>query len=285
MWVRFDDQFTTHRKVNGLTDTEFRLHVEAIFWCARNLTDGRVGQDELDLVSRIRSPRKHVAKLVDRGLWHRYGQHCQSETCPAHEGNAVSSGVTDGWVIHDYFEYQFTKDRVLKEREENAKRQKKWRDQQKQNRNGVTNGERNASSNSAPARPGPARSSGTGGEVAHGGARTRETGPGPPRNCSKHEDDPDPPPCGACADARRRWVAWDVAHRQAEATRRSAEAHAQAEVRALAISQCGLCDGQGYLPTGRQCQHDPSRVEATQRGAAAARAALLRGSGGTAEAA
>jgi hypothetical protein len=31
-WVRFDDQFPIHRKMTGLSDAAFRLHVLAIFW-------------------------------------------------------------------------------------------------------------------------------------------------------------------------------------------------------------------------------------------------------------
>ncbi|MGH3376013.1 MAG: hypothetical protein ACRDP6_14840 [Actinoallomurus sp.] len=153
-WARFDDQFPINRKVNGLTDTEFRLHVEAVIWCARELTDGRVGRDELDLVSRIRSPKKHVAMLVIRKLWHLGDEECLSTSCPAHVDNRVDP-TFDGWMIHDYFEFQFSKEQVLAEREGNAKRQKKWRDQQKQDRNGVTNGARNGVTNSAPSRPVP----------------------------------------------------------------------------------------------------------------------------------
>lgn len=160
-WARFDDQFPINRKVNGLTDTEFRLHVEAIIWCARELTDGRVGRNELDLVSRTRSPRKHVAKLVIRSLWHLGDEDCPSVKCPAHVENRVDKAF-DGWLIHDYFEYQFTKEQVLAEREKNAQRQKKYRDQQKQNRHGISNEGSNGVTNRPPSRPVPSRSSPSG---------------------------------------------------------------------------------------------------------------------------
>ena len=45
--LRFDDQFPIHRKVSGLSDAAFRLHVEAIFWCDRNLTDGFIREPRL----------------------------------------------------------------------------------------------------------------------------------------------------------------------------------------------------------------------------------------------
>ncbi len=139
-WVKFDDQFTAHRKVCGLTDAEFRLHVEAIFWCARNLTDGLVADSELELVTRLRQARKHAAGLVVRGVW------------------VATDG---GWRIHDYLEYQPPKERVIADRQAQAERQRKWRER----RNGVTdtvtndvtNGGSSSVTNAAPSRPVPSR--------------------------------------------------------------------------------------------------------------------------------
>lgn len=114
-WVRFDDQFTIHRKVDGLTDAAFRLHVAAVFWSARNLTDGFVPEEDLDLVcARLRQPARFAAECVKRGVWHDAHQACPSEKCPA-------PAVADGWVIHDYWEYQPTRDKVLADRETKAK--------------------------------------------------------------------------------------------------------------------------------------------------------------------
>lgn len=109
-WVRFDDQFATHRKVDGLSDTAFRLHVAAIFWCARNLMDGFVPEGDLDLVcARVRAPARFAAECVRRGLWHDARRDCPSPDCPA-----PADG--EGWVIHDYFQYQPRKEEVLAER-------------------------------------------------------------------------------------------------------------------------------------------------------------------------
>lgn len=98
-WVRFDDRYPVSRKVGGLSDAAFRLHTEAIFWCARELTDGRIARDELKLVSGIARPDRHVAELVRRGLW--------DETA-------------GGWQIHDYLDYQPTRAKVLADREKKA---------------------------------------------------------------------------------------------------------------------------------------------------------------------
>lgn len=98
-WVRFDDNYPTSRKVGGLSDAAFRLHTEAIFWCARELTDGRIAGDELKQVSGIARPDRHVAELVRRGLW--------AET-------------DDGWEIHDYLKYQPSRAKVLADRDAKA---------------------------------------------------------------------------------------------------------------------------------------------------------------------
>lgn len=96
----------------------------------------------------------------------------------------------------------------------------------------------------------------------------------PPSRCAQHIDDPTPPPCGPCADARRAHDTWQRDQARADQTRRSTEARHRAATARAAIDACQLCDQRGYLPNARQCGHDPERV--TGRGAAAARAAIRR---------
>jgi len=98
--LKFDDKFPIHRKVHGLTDAAFRLHVEAIFWCARNLTDGFIAQDDLASVSRYRRPEGYVTELVGRGAW---------------------DAVDGGWRIHDYLVWQQSRSKVLEVREARRK--------------------------------------------------------------------------------------------------------------------------------------------------------------------
>jgi hypothetical protein len=162
-WVRFDDQYPIHRKVKGLSDSAFRLHTEAIFWCARNLTDGFVPAIDLPDVATARRPLKFLPELVVRGLWHLADEVCGSEKCPAHVDNQPAS-VDNGWLIHDYFEYQPTKAKVLEERANNAERQKRHRERHRDDkpesdseRNGVSNAVTNGRSNTTPSRPVPSR--------------------------------------------------------------------------------------------------------------------------------
>jgi hypothetical protein len=142
-WVRFDDQFTIHRKVDGLSDAAFRLHASAIFWSARNLTDGFVSQEDLGgVTARVRTPERIAAECVRREVWHDARLDCPSERCPGPVDD-------DGWIIHDYWQYQPTKEQVIRDRKDNARRQAEWRVKHNVRSNGVTN----ASSKSTPARP------------------------------------------------------------------------------------------------------------------------------------
>lgn len=142
-WVRFDDQYPIHRKVDGLSDAAFRLHTSAIFWSARNLTDGFVSREDLDGVSaRVRTPERFAAECVKRDVWHDARWPCPSEKCPGPVDG-------DGWIIHDYWEFQFTKEQVLQQREANRHRQKQYR----ANHNGSSNGVTEAVTKSTPSRP------------------------------------------------------------------------------------------------------------------------------------
>jgi hypothetical protein len=126
-WVKLDDRFPSHRKVALLSDRAFRLHVSAICWCAENLTDGRIGDKELALVAHIRGIKATAKELEKAGAWDR---------------------TDDGWVIHNYLDYNPSREQVLLDRKKNAERQERFR--QRKNgkptppkpvgRNGASNG-------------------------------------------------------------------------------------------------------------------------------------------------
>lgn len=79
-WVRLDDAFADHPKVDGLSDGAFRLLVSGFCHSGRHLTDGFIAADRVArLVPRFR--KAHVDELVNGGLWHE---------------------AEGGWVIHDW---------------------------------------------------------------------------------------------------------------------------------------------------------------------------------------
>lgn len=112
-WVRLDDRFPSHRKVALLSDRAFRLYVSALCWSSENLTEGRILDRELPVITRIRGTRAAAKELHDAGLWDR---------------------TENGWVVHDYLEYNPDRSRVQAERAANAARQQAYRDRKRAER-------------------------------------------------------------------------------------------------------------------------------------------------------
>ncbi|MGV9540884.1 helix-turn-helix domain-containing protein [Nocardia beijingensis] len=96
----------------------------------------------------------------------------------------------------------------------------------------------------------------------------------PPPKCSKHIDDPHPPNCGACADARRDREAWEAEHKRRLAEGRTQELRRAAAVQARQIADCDRCDADGFIEPTVKCTHDPGDAERAIRGMAAIRAAM-----------
>jgi hypothetical protein len=122
-WVRFDDQFPIHRKMAGLADVLYRLHTEAIFWCARNTTDGVISTVDLAHIS-PRGKLKNVAFLVEKALWHEAKSLCAQ--CKDALAEAGTPEPAEGWVIHDYLSFQPSRSKVVRERSAKAERQARW---------------------------------------------------------------------------------------------------------------------------------------------------------------
>jgi hypothetical protein len=125
-WVKLDDRFPSHRKVALLSDRAFRLHVSAICWCAENLTDGSIGDRELPLVAHIRGIKATAKELQEAGVWDR---------------------TDDGWMIHDYLDYNPSREQVLLERKKNAERQERFRQRRSGKPTPPSNGSSNGRSN------------------------------------------------------------------------------------------------------------------------------------------
>lgn len=107
-WIKLDAGFPEHPKVPGISDVAFRLHVSAMCWCNRHLTDGTVPVSVLKtLVPSYDGPIEEVAlSLVNAGLW---------------EIEEPAERVTF-FKIHDYLDYQRSRETVLKIRAGNKQR-------------------------------------------------------------------------------------------------------------------------------------------------------------------
>lgn len=128
-WVKLDDHFADHPKMAAAGPLAMLLHVKALCYCARYLTDGFVpdaiamtlvswelhgvaelgehGPDDPRCLPRYPSNRELIEALVEVGAWE-----LASEA--NREANREANGV--GYVIHDYLEYQPSRAEVLAER-------------------------------------------------------------------------------------------------------------------------------------------------------------------------
>lgn len=94
-----------------------------------------------------------------------------------------------------------------------------------------------------------------------------------PDRCDFHQAAQNPPPCGACKEARENHQR-EIREKHREAAQRKREADHRAMLdRIQEISACQLCDEDGYA-AGRVCDHDPLRPERIARGVALLRAAI-----------
>ena len=148
-WVKLDDHMSEHPKVLAAGPLAAWLHVCALQYASRNLTDGFVPSravptlanfDGINVtvatigsmagVSDEVNPYELALTLVDVGLW--------EET-------------ERGYQIHDYLEFNPSKAEVMAQRRQNADRQAAWKDRKRgePSANGVTNAVSNAVSNGA----------------------------------------------------------------------------------------------------------------------------------------
>lgn len=102
-WANLDDGFADHRKVIDLPDAAFRLHVCAMCWCSRRLTDGLVRSRELRILGAMlegcpddRRLQELAQNLVDARLW---------DPCE------------EGWRLHDWLKHNESAKKVAERRE------------------------------------------------------------------------------------------------------------------------------------------------------------------------
>lgn len=107
-WAKFEDRFPWHRKVRGLSDAAFRLHVSAVCWSCEHLTDGRILRAELHLVSDVKRPTFAAKELVSAGVWD-------------------ENSERTGWEVHDFLLYNESRETILSRREADAERKRQGR--------------------------------------------------------------------------------------------------------------------------------------------------------------
>lgn len=107
-WLRIDDGFVDHERVENLSDKAFRLHVTAMCLCARKLTDGHLSTKDIKVARTLvgAGPRT-VDELRTAGLWEQNGD--------------------DGLKVRDYLDYNPSAEDVREERRKAADRMRQIR--------------------------------------------------------------------------------------------------------------------------------------------------------------
>lgn len=100
-YLLLDDGFAEHTKLDGLPVQAKWLHVCALIYCAKNLTDGVVSERKLKVIAAVAEVRagRFVPLLEERGMW-----------IPR----------LDGWYLHDYLEHNPSAEQVKAKRKARA---------------------------------------------------------------------------------------------------------------------------------------------------------------------
>lgn len=107
-WVKLDDGFPEHPKVERAGDHAAWLYVCGLAYCSRTLSDGFIPKGRLKHLCGLPRLPKLAAVLVDVGLWDELGD--------------------EGWQVHDYGRHQRTKAEVEDIRDKNRRRVRDWRE-------------------------------------------------------------------------------------------------------------------------------------------------------------
>jgi hypothetical protein len=105
-WAKLDDGFVDNLKIQPVGWAARGVWATGLAWCSRKLSDGRISAKAAAI---LEFPPEAVEELVAAGLWH-----------VADDGN--------GWVVHDYLEYNPSKAEVVATRDAAKKRMGKVRD-------------------------------------------------------------------------------------------------------------------------------------------------------------
>lgn len=143
-WVRLDDHFDENKKLAAVGPLGIALWTVGLAYCNRNLTDGVIPWS----VARRLLAWDFLGAAEEDGMRRRYSIAMTSGMVGDNVDSdfvielLVAAGLWEeldngaGYYVHDYDEYQPSKEEVLAEREKTRERQQRFRSGK---RNGVTN--------------------------------------------------------------------------------------------------------------------------------------------------
>jgi hypothetical protein len=112
MWVKLDDTFPDHPKVERAGPAAAWLYVCGLCYCARYLTDGLIPGTAVARLTALKNNRALAEKLVEVGLWERDGE---------------------DYMVHNYQERNPSKAQIEEKRRQTRERIADWRSQRKSN--------------------------------------------------------------------------------------------------------------------------------------------------------
>lgn len=101
-YIKMSDSLPEHRKIVAAGGDAAWLHVCALAYSSRNLTDGIIPVPVVPRLSDRRNPQRLAQVLIGVDLWHAADHHCKR--CP--------QPAPGEYVIHDYLEHQRSAARV-----------------------------------------------------------------------------------------------------------------------------------------------------------------------------
>lgn len=255
-WIRLSDDFYDNGKMSDVGPLGVALHVAAMGFCNRNLSDGYFKKNKARLlldfdgigvttasgemftagVDGDEAARLVIDWMVAADLWHECGHDCAD--CHAREDGG-EPGLRQ-YLIHDYLKYQPSRAEVEKKAAETRERVAKWRAEQENRRgnsvgNSVTNGVRtDAVTHGVRGTPNPIPSPSKKGGRETVDTRGLDADGLPPRTCPDHPNGTGDR-CGWCKDYR-------IKHDAAAASRKDDELDAKRRQKE-ARENCPRCEG------------------------------------------
>lgn len=115
-YLNIDDNYPDHPKIEALSDAAYRLHGAAMFYAARFRLDGYLTREQLR--GRRRWSPRTEAELTGAHLLHGPGDPCESPHCPPDDEAR--------YRLHDFLQWNKSRDWWDSEREKAAKRKAEW---------------------------------------------------------------------------------------------------------------------------------------------------------------
>lgn len=120
-YLNLDDEFTEHPKIDALSDGAFRLHVSGLRYCAKNTSDGIIPGAKVDRLKPGFKPSQ-LNELIRGGVWHKGGDGCGTDECLI--------GAPGEYVVHDYLEWNRSREWWEARRKAEAERKAEYRRKQ-----------------------------------------------------------------------------------------------------------------------------------------------------------